>query len=86
MQPIVDDGFIIVPYEGDSQARVEIGLSALIGEEPRRWYAAYLDYHDGNRVAKVMVPEKEKGLDKPIPCNVYIRVNGGVMKAGTVSV
>jgi hypothetical protein len=84
MQPTVDEGFVIVAYDGDSQARIEMGLSAVVGELPRRWYDAYLDYYAEKRVAKIMVPTKQSA--NSVMCHVYIRVNGAVTKMGSLYV
>lgn len=67
------DGWIIVPYGGSDMARVEIGVGQAGGEE---WRPAFLDWVDGQRVAKV------RPLEHGGP--VWIRVNGTAVEAGAV--
>ncbi len=48
MTPDVVDGWVCFPYDGDDLARVELGVR---GTEVR--LPAFLDWHDGQRVAKL---------------------------------
>jgi hypothetical protein len=80
MDTTVQDGFVVVPCSGDGN--VEIGYSNVVGKKPDRWYPAYLDYHNGQRVAKIRVPER---LSKVVMYQVYLRDNGLVTKVGKIS-
>jgi hypothetical protein len=66
----VSDGWLVVPYDGDDRATVEISV------QPNVWLPAYLDYADGQRVAKVRPPA---GLTA---ATVSLRINGTVSTAG----
>jgi hypothetical protein len=84
MNTTVHEGFIVVPYDGDSQAQVEVGFTVLVGEEPRQWFSAFMDYEGKQRVAKVIAPLKNYGTQTTY--QVYLRVNGELTKAGKVVV
>lgn len=53
MTPLIRNGWLIVPYSGPELARVFIA----VGDRADAWRPAYLDWHDGRRVAKVRPPE-----------------------------
>lgn len=67
MRPVVEDGWLRVPYDGPELAVIEL-------ETPGAgWRDAYLDWAaDGRRVAQVR-------WDGPLPAAVHLRVDG-VMK------
>jgi len=51
--PEVVDGWIVMPYGGHDTAVVEIGVG-----NPPIWQYAYLDWREGERIAKVRLPEE----------------------------
>ena len=51
----VQDGWVIVPYEGDEMLPAYLSLAGT--GAPAVWLPAFLDYaEDGSRVAKIRVP------------------------------
>ena len=75
MDTQVRDGWLVVPYGGDDLATVHIA----VGNDAQVWIPAFLDYVDGQRVAKVrarVIPER--------PTWVWLRINGDVTKVGNV--
>lgn len=81
MTPVVLDGWLIVPYEGEEKTTIELGYSNEVGKEPEVWHTAYLDYHEEQRVAKIPEP-----VIMGKTYQLYFRVNGIVRKAGKISV
>lgn len=62
-EAFIADGWFCVPYDGHDLSSVEIG-------DGTTWYPAFLDFHKGQRVAKIRVPQgMQNGL-------VKLRVNG----------
>lgn len=49
MNPRIVNGWLVVPYAGSDRVAVHISI------EPYVWLPAFLDYIDGERVAKVRV-------------------------------
>lgn len=74
------DGWLLVPYDGPELAQVRIGTGR---REPDEWKPAYLDWHDGRRVAKVRPPVSS---GQPTPVQVWTRLNGVVATAGHVTI
>lgn len=71
----VRDGWLIVPYTGSDLARVHVA----VGNEPQVWQPAFLDWVEGQRVAKVRarnLPERAQ--------RVWLRVGDEITQAGTV--
>ena len=54
MRPFLSDGWLCVPYDGHDVALVRIGIAGPSGDPV--WTAAFLDYVDGVRVAKIRPP------------------------------
>lgn len=52
--PVISDGWLCVPYAGDDTAIVYLSVTARGGEP--EWVPAFLDYVDGQRVAKIRPP------------------------------
>lgn len=76
MTPVeIRDGWIVTPYSGHDLARVHIS----VGNEPVEWLPAFLDFVDGQRVAKV----RARGLPERATW-VWLRVNEDVRKVGSV--
>lgn len=76
MSPVeIRDGWLITPYAGHELSRVHIS----VGNEPVVWLPAFLDWVDGQRVAKV------RARDLPARSEwVWLRVNEQVVKVGSV--
>jgi hypothetical protein len=72
----IRDGWIITPYAGRDLSRVHIS----IGNEPVVWLPAFLDWVDGQRVAKVRARAVPEGRSK-----VWLRVNGDITQVGAVT-
>lgn len=69
-----------VPYAGHDLSRVEVGWRVGDGlARPDSWTPAYLDYSDGERVAKVQAPER---LGHAV--YVWVRVDGAETSVGRV--
>ena len=64
------NGWLEVPYDGSDRAQVAISA------EPDVWRPAFLDYTDGQRVAKVRPPTG------PRVAEVKLRVSGAVTPHG----
>lgn len=67
----VADGWVCVPYTGPDLATVHLAVAA--GPEPAdgEWRPAFLDWLDGERVAKIRTTP-----DLPRRLRVWRRVNG----------
>jgi hypothetical protein len=72
------NGWLVVPFAGPEMARVEIGTGR---HRADIWRPAYLDFHDGQRVAKVRPPAATGQ-----PVQVWTRINGVVAHAGHVTI
>lgn len=70
----IRDGWLVTPYSGHDLARVEIGVGPA-GQE--RWQPAFLDWVDGQRVAKIRPPG--------IGGTVWLSVNGVTAEVGAVT-
>lgn len=73
--PALRDGWLCVPYAGDDAAIVYLSVTARGGEP--EWVPAFLDYVDGQRVAKIRPPAAP-----PYPANVQTRVGEVVTDHG----
>ncbi|TDE40487.1 hypothetical protein E1295_31810 [Nonomuraea mesophila] len=71
-------GWLVVPYAGPELGRVHIATGRHQADE---WKPAYLDYLDGERVAKVRPPAPTGH-----PVQVWIRVNGAATAVGHVTI
>jgi hypothetical protein len=80
MSAHIADGWLVVPYDGDERATVEISVEPDVCSRDLRvtqeWLPAYLDYTDGKRVAKIRPPA---GLTS---VTVSLRVNGSTSTVG----
>jgi hypothetical protein len=65
------DGWLCVPYDGPDAAPVHLAVTGR-GEQPTQWFAAFLDYADGVRVAKVRPP-----ASVPPRATVWVQTAGG---------
>jgi len=74
----VADGWVCMAYAGTDLSRVEISAGA--GE----WQPAYLDWHNGDRVAKVRPHTLAIG-DMHGAVTVSLRVDGIVVATGRVT-
>jgi hypothetical protein len=75
-------GWLVVPYDGDDIARVEIGVTlANVNGMVDEWHAAFLGHADGQRVAQI----RPRLVTQRGPVNVWLRVNGDARPAGTVT-
>ncbi|MEU8196323.1 hypothetical protein AB0C10_21305 [Microbispora amethystogenes] len=77
MRPMVRDGWLLVPYDGHDLATVH--LAAAQSPTAEHWAPAFLDYHDGQRIAKIRTPAPTGR-----PVTVWLRVGDTVTSAGTV--
>jgi hypothetical protein len=76
------DGWLVVPFDGDDLARVEIGVSSSgNGAIVSAWHAAFLAYADDQRVAQI----RPGVLPTHGTVTVWLRVNGVAQPAGTVT-
>lgn len=75
MSAEVRDGWLVTPYEGHDLAQVHMS----VGDEPRVWLPAFLDWVDGQRVAKIRARVLPGRRTK-----VWLRVNGSVSQVGAV--
>jgi hypothetical protein len=71
------DGWVCMPYTGSDLSRVEISGGS--GE----WVPAYLDWHNGDRVAKVR-PHTLASADLQGAISVSLRVDGVITSTGRV--
>lgn len=74
MRPLLHEGWLCVPYDGPDAALVRIGIGPY-GETPT-WTAAFLDYANGVRVAKIRATVGENSRQ------VLLEVAGGVTVIG----
>lgn len=72
------DGWFVVPYSGRDLSTVHIGF----GVDPHiGWHPAFLDYHEGQRVAKIRVARVPAAQRVP----AWLRIDGIPAKIGTVT-
>lgn len=76
--PTVLGGWLLVPYHGADTALVELTVGNVA-------VAAYLDWHDGTRVAKVR-PAALGLVDGQGPVTVGVRVDGVTIETGRADI
>ncbi len=74
MSANIDGGWLAVPYSGHDLSQVFISVG-----DQSDWRPAFLDWSDGNRVAKIRTPEASGKAMK-----VWLKVNGSVTNAGKI--
>jgi hypothetical protein len=74
--PHVTNGWLVVPCSGPELTKIEVGIQS--GSGAPVWRPAFLDWEDGQRVAKVRTPA---GFGAR-PVTVLVRVNGSETVAG----
>lgn len=83
MDARVVQGWLMVPYKGHDLAQVFIGLHR--AGEDTRWYPAFLDYYDGNRIAKIRVPESP-GSTAWGRVGVLLRISDRIVQMGSLTI
>jgi hypothetical protein len=69
------DGWLVVPYSGHDLSRVYIAA----GSRPEEWHPAFLDWADGQRVAKIRPPDFTGN-----PVAIWLKVGESITGAGVL--
>ena len=77
----LDAGWIMAAYNGDDMSIVELSLGR---GSPTQFVPAFLDNHEGQRVAKVR-PHAFPDLVPRSNYTVFLKVNGGITEAGMIT-
>lgn len=75
MRASIRDGWLTVPYTGHDLATVHIAVG-----DRNTWQPAYLDWADGERVAKIRPPQTPGRT-----LSVWLRVGEAVTPAGRIT-
>lgn len=68
-------GWLVTGYDGHDLARVYLATG---DREPGDWVPAFLDYDDGQRIAKIRLPGA-------CPARAWMKVNGAVTPLGKIT-
>jgi len=76
----VCDGWLRVPYDGPELVPIYVATGPRTPAGEDGWKPAFLDWHEGRRVAQIRVPASRPGQ----VVKVWLRVDGNITNVGSV--
>ena len=80
MRPKVSDGWLRVSYDGPELVAVYMATGARPPKGEDEWKPAFLDWHEGQRVAQIRVHGARPGQ----VVQVWLKVDGNITNVGSV--